>query len=306
MKKIATLGLLLILCGIIFQEKEKFLIIWDKISPWGTNHEVVLNKKNEYYRNYDFEFVQNTDNFSPYCKQDIYNIFYTIINSGNESFTFYCPKDYEECISDVKELANDQSKLSDINNYVHPFNSFEHIETEYDTTGRITVSITKTYNDSEIKAINEKVDSVASSIFNSNNTLEKNITLAHDYIINNSKYDTDRSDLDIVNYKSDIAYGPLLQGYGICGGYTDAMQLFLEKLGVKSYRVSSEKHIWNAVNLNDNWYNLDLTWDDPVVSDGSDALEYNFFLISTKKMLEIESTEHNFDQTVYYELKATE
>lgn len=107
--------------------------------------------------------------------------------------------------------------------------------------------------------------------------LQKNITLAHDYIINNSKYDTDRSDLDIVNYKSDIAYGPLLQGYGICGGYTDAMQLFLEKLGVKSYRVSSEKHIWNAVNLNDNWYNLDLTWDDPVVSDGSDALEYNFF-----------------------------
>lgn len=306
MKKVVMLGFLLIISGIVWGQKEKVLIVWDKISPLvGINREVTLTEKNEYYRDYDFDFVQNTDNFSPYCKQDIYNIFYTVINSGNDSFTFYCPKEYEDCITDVKELANDQTKLSDINNFVHPFNSFEHIETEYDSIGRVTINITKTYNEAEITTVKAKLDKITSEIFKESNTLEKNITLAHDYIINNSMYDTDRSDLDIIKYKSDTAYGPLLEGYGICGGYTDAMELFLEKLGVKSYRVSSEAHVWNAVNIGDDWYNLDLTWDDPVIDDGSQVLEHNFFLISTKKLLEIETEQHNFDQDVYYELKAS-
>lgn len=306
MKKVVMFGFLLIISGIVWEQKEKVLIVWNKISPLvGINREVALTEKNEYYRDYDFDFVQNTDNFSPYCKQDLYNIYYTIINSGNDSFTFYCPKEYEDCIEEVKELANNQTRLSDINNYVHPFNSFEHIETEYDSIGRVTINITKTYNENEIATVKAKIDSVSNEIFKDENSLEKNITMAHDYIINNSVYDTERSDLDIVKYKSDTAYGPLLEGYGICGGYTDAMELFLEKLGVKSYRVSSEEHIWNAVNINDNWYNLDLTWDDPVVDDGSQILEHNFFLIPTKKLLEIETEQHNFDQDVYYELKAS-
>ena len=44
-------------------------------------------------------------------------------------------------------------------------------------------------------------------------------------------------------YASDIAYGPLFEGYGICGGYTDAMELFLEKMGIESYKISSDQHV---------------------------------------------------------------
>lgn len=126
--------------------------------------------------------------------------------------------------------------------------------------------------------------------------------MAHNYIINNSIYDTNRSDQNVINYKSDLAYGPLIEGYGICGGYTDAMELILERLGIKSYKISSDNHVWNAVNLDNNWYHLDLTWDDPVVSDGSQILDHSFFLIETDKLLEIEKTQHRFDQDIYYEL----
>ena len=34
-------------------------------------------------------------------------------------------------------------------------------------------------------------------------------------------------------YKSNIAYGPLFENYAICSGYTDLMELFLEKLNIK-------------------------------------------------------------------------
>ena len=122
-------------------------------------------------------------------------------------------------------------------------------------------------------------------------------------IINTTQYDTPRASQGDTTYHSDIAYGPLFEGKAVCGGYTDAMQLFLEKLQVRSFRVSSEKHVWNAVYYNNKWLNLDLTWDDPVASDGKDYLEYDFFLINTTRLQQIETTEHTFDVSHYLELK---
>jgi len=49
-------------------------------------------------------------------KQDIKNIIYTVLNSGVDEFTFYCPEEYKNCTKEVKEIANDQVILSSINN----------------------------------------------------------------------------------------------------------------------------------------------------------------------------------------------
>lgn len=299
-KRIAELGILFILLGILFSYKDKFIAIMDiYLSP---KNEVVLGEANEYYRDYDFLFVQNTSNFEPSNMQDILNIYYTVINSGNSSFTFYCPKEYTGCIDDIQVLANDQTTLSDINNYVHPFNAFSHIETTYDSLGRITIDVVRSYTEEDIIKINNKVDELYSKLVVENAGVYNNILKVHDYIVEHTVYDSQRSDYNIVQYKSDIAYGPLFEGFAICGGYTDLMQLFLEKMGVKSFRVSSEKHVWNAVYYNNQWVNLDLTWDDPVSKYGVNSLEHNYFLISTSKLLSIETTEHVFDFRHYPEL----
>jgi hypothetical protein len=283
------------------KEDDIITLINTYLSPNNTT--VVLGDVNSYYRDYDFLYVQNTDNFSPTNKQDILNIYYTAINAGKSSFTFYCPSEYTDCIKEVDDLANNQDTLSNINNFVHPFNSFSHIETEYDSLGKVTITINKTYSTDEIQEINDKVDTLASQLINNNLSTYDNIKNIHDYIINNTKYDSDRSDNNIINYKSDTAYGPLFQGYAICGGYTDLMQLFLERMNIKSFRVSSDSHIWNAVYLNDTWLNLDLTWDDPVASDGNDYLEYNYFLVDTNTLLREENTQHIFDEEVFQEVK---
>lgn len=264
-------------------------------------NKIVLTS-NEYYKDKQFSFVQTTDDFVPHNSQDIINIFYTVINSGQDSFTFFCPKDYSNCTNDVKELASDQTKLSHINNFVHPYNGFKHIEIQYTSSGKVDINITKNYTQDEIDLINEKIDSVYDSIVSKQvSTIEK-IRIAHDYIINGSKYDSARSDFNIIKYKSDIAYGPLFQGYGICGGYSDAMILFLDKMGVDNFKVSSSHHVWNVVYVNDGWYHLDLTWDDPITSDGSDILQDEFFLLTSDQIIEKGGTEHIFDKTIYSEL----
>ena len=301
MKKYIILIFLIILFGFTFAFRKPLYNLY-RTYIVKEQKEVVLTANNDYSRDYSFNFVSLTDDFSPKNYQDLLNIYFTILNSGEDEFSFYCQDDYKECLTDIDNLANDQKTLSAINNFVHPFNSFKHLETTYDDYGKVTLKIDHIYNSSEIKLINAKVKEIETEIWNSTMNDEEKIKQAHNYIINNSKYDKDRSDNNIVNYKSDTAYGTLLEGYSLCGGYTDAMELFLEDLNIKSYKIASENHVWNAVNLNNTWYHLDLTWDDPITNDGSDILEYNFFLITTPELEEIENEQHNYDKAIYSEL----
>ena len=301
MKKYIVLLFLIILFGFTFAFRRPLYNLYRTYFV-KENKDVTLKESNDYTRDYDFNFVKRTDDFTPNEYQDLLNIYYTVLNSGVEEFSFYCPDEYSSCINDVDSLANNQKVLSTINNFVHPFNSFRHLETSYDDYGKVTLKIEHIYSNSDIKLIEAKVKEVESEIWNNSMSNEDKIKEAHNYIINNSKYDKDRSDNNIVRYKSDTAYGTLLEGYSLCGGYTDAMELFLEDMGVKSYKISSENHVWNAVNLDNAWYHLDLTWDDPITTDGSDILEYNFFLITTSELNELENEQHNYDKNVYSEL----
>lgn len=303
MKKLALLGLLFIFIGVFLMRKEDIYTIVNTLISKSTP--VEIGNKNKYYRDYDFMYVQNTDDFVPKSKQDILNIYYTIINAGKSTFTFYCPKEYESCLDEIESLANNQDELSDINNYVHPYNGFAHIETEYDTLGKVTLNIKKSYSLEDIELIDEKIDELMARLTNSSYPLETNIKNIHDYIIKTTKYDSIRSEKEDSVYKSDLAYGPLFQGHAVCGGYTDLMELFLERLNVKSFKVSSDSHIWNAVFLDNNWYHLDLTWDDPVAANGNDYLEHDYFLINTKQLLLLDTTQHVFNQEIYEELKET-
>ena len=290
MKKYIVLLILVILFGFTFAFRRPLYNLYRTYFV-KEEKEVTLTASNDYTRDYDFNYVKRTDDFTPSNYQDLLNIYYTVLNSGEEEFSFYCTDEYSECINDVDSLANNQKVLSTINNFVHPFNSFRHLETSYDDYGKVTLKIEHIYSNNDIKLINAKVKEIEKEIWNSSMSNEDKIKEAHNYIINNSKYDKDRSDNNIVKYKSDTAYGSLLEGYSLCGGSTDAMALFLEDLKIKIYKIASANHVWNALKLNDGWYHLDLTWDDP-----------NFFLITTSELSELEGEQHNYDKNVYSEL----
>lgn len=279
--------------------------------------EVYIPKANSYVKEEDFLFVQNIENFMPFSKGDLKNIYYTIVNNGWKEFTFYCPSEYVECLEDVKEISNDQDLLTHLNNYVHPYNGFSNVKTVISETGDITVSINYFYSEDQIKKINQQVDKIYNEIITNDMDTYTKILTIHDYIINNTKYDIERNNNGNSIYHSYIAYGPLLEGYATCNGYTDAMALFLEKMNIPNFKVAmtpeknsdTEGHVWNAVYLNDQWFHLDLTWDDPVSNDGTDYLQHKYFLITTSQLEEADTsgevivTEHQFKKNIYPELK---
>lgn len=256
----------------------------------------IIITSNNYFKSDGYSYLTLTDDFIAKDKQHIINILYTIINSGNNEFTFYCSDNYSTCIEDYEIIANDQALLSNINNFVHPFNSFKVLSSSYSNNGDIRILIEKKYSLNEMILLNDKVDEIIYNNLNSNMSDVKKIEVIHDYIINNSKYNGDTR----LNKANNI----LLDHEGLCSAYTDAMALFLYKLGYDNYKVASEDHIWNLVKLNNEWYHLDLTFDDPVTSDGSNVLKRNMFLISKTKLQQLDkSRSHIFDETVYVEAK---
>lgn len=266
------------------------------------NKATKLEASNDYYRDYNLSYLSATTSTEVNNDEELMDLYYSIINNGIDKFTFYCPEDYENCINDVVYLSNNQELLSNINSFVHPYNSFNTIKTEYDNLGRVTLEIDRSYDEDKIKAVNEKMQEIIDEEIKDEDDPKEIIKIVHDYIINNAKYDEKRADDKIIEYDSTTAYGVLLEGYGLCGGYTDAMALFLDYYEIPNFKVVSDNHIWNAVYLDGEWYHLDLTWDDPVSTFREDILEYTFFLISTYELEHLDTNQHVYNKDIFKEL----
>jgi len=269
----------------------------------NSNPDLIIAPSNEYYKDYDFKYVQRSNDYVPYSIKDIRNIFYSVINNGWEEFTFYCPSEYEDCVKDVQTISGNDTLLTNINNYAHPFNAFASIETTYDDSGEVNIKLNKLYNKDEITKIKTEVNRVIKSLINDSMTDREKIKTIHDYIINNTEYDKVRNETGNSAYDSNTAYGTLFDHFAICSGYADTMELFLTEFGIKNYKIASTTHVWNAVYIDNTWYHLDLTWDDPV-SDRGPILDYSYFLINNNQLKEAdgeEITTHNFDKTIYLE-----
>ena len=103
----------------------------------------------------------------------------------------------------------------------------------------------------------------------------------HDFIVKNCKY---RMEQGKFVYSS--AYGAIVNGEAACEGYSKAAKLLFDKVGIESAVVSGISdnaedpegpHMWNAVNINGDFYYLDCTWDDPVSKSGEEMVMYSYF-----------------------------
>ncbi len=255
-------------------------------------HDYAIEKinTNAYSLKRNFELVQITDDFIAKDKNHLLNIFYTILDSGKEEFYFYCDENYKECKEDVDSLIPNNSDidsiLSDINNFVHPYNSYK--------------SINITSNNQYLEDI--KKESITSTM----NEKEK-IKAFHDYIVNYTAYDFERANNmnspEFDNSTSHTAYGLLETKKALCGGYSDIMSIFLNQLGIPNIRISADNHVWNLLFLENKWYHLDVTWDDPVTNTGEQLLIYDYFLIPYETLLTTDPIEHKFNADIYIEAK---
>jgi len=138
--------------------------------------------------------------------------------------------------------------------------------------------------------VNEQVTQILSEILDpvmNEDQIEKAI---HDYIILNVAYDT--------TYTEHSAYAALFGGKTVCQGYALLAYKMLTQAGLQARIIggygSGESHAWNMVRVNNNWYNLDCTWDDPI-PDRPGEVQYDYYNLNDTEML----VEHTPDPGTY-------
>lgn len=257
-----------------------------------SKNDLVIKEPNSYKVDYTFENFNYKISYVPYNKEELIDIYFNVLNNGYNEFTFYCPKEYKSCTKDVESIGNDSKLMSNINNYVHPYNSFKTIKTKVSSNNEITLEIQKKYSEEKINKINELINNVISELdLNNIDDLTK-IERIHNYILNHTVYDKNTNNFDI-----NSAYGSLIEGHAVCSGYADAFSIFMNIYKIPNIRVSSENHLWNLVYINGKWLHIDLTWDDSE----NNKYDNNYFLITKEKLFSLDTKEHNFDESFFIE-----
>ena len=111
------------------------------------------------------------------------------------------------------------------------------------------------------------------------------IISVHDFIVNNAEYEKDNSSQNVYNM-----YGALIDYKAVCEGYAKGFKYLMDSLNIPCVVACgvgtnnegyTENHAWNYVFINEKWYALDATWDDPIIRGYgkiTDAIRYHYFL----------------------------
>ncbi len=147
------------------------------------------------------------------------------------------------------------------------------------------------YEAAKSKAIAEVID-------NNMTDVEKALAL-HDYLVQHMVYDQNANNNQGIEKRN--AYEALVNGIGVCQGYTLAYAALLEEVGINVDYCKSKNmnHIWNYVELEGNWYHVDLTYDDSAAASQTGETGYvshTYFLLSDDAMSKIPADKpHNWD-----------
>lgn len=124
-----------------------------------------------------------------------------------------------------------------------------------------------------IDPLQKKIDSAVSDILakaQGKSDYEK-VEIFHDSIVLNNDFMKAAEDDSDDYWKRYTIYGGFVDGMVQCEGYAKSMQYLCDLAGIESMVVvgtnsAGSSHAWNVIKLDGKWYNVDCTWDDPILS----------------------------------------
>ena len=154
-------------------------------------------------------------------------------------------------------------------NYVYAYNA---------STIGLDASLVYTYlaeDESGNYEISQVVNYFLSTYINDNMTdLEKEIAIIK-YLVETVEYDFEEyAKQDRYLNDSYKAYGALINKKAVCSGYAKAFDLLAKKCGLMTTIVTGDAmndyivgpHAWNQIYLDGDWYNVDVTFEDPLTN----------------------------------------
>ncbi|WP_374965563.1 transglutaminase domain-containing protein [Lysinibacillus sp. RS5] len=111
---------------------------------------------------------------------------------------------------------------------------------------------------------------------------------AHDFIVLSAEYSKETEGSQYSPYTL------LTENKGVCQAYALVLYRMLEMLDFEVQyvpgKVGEQLHAWVLVKLDNEWYHIDVTWDDPL-PDRKGEVRYNYFLVSDRQLAQ----DHSWD-----------
>lgn len=127
--------------------------------------------------------------------------------------------------------------------------------------------LTVNYTVSNTQDLNSKIDEIKTALnlylgnVSGKEGVEAEFAL-HDALGKDLTY-YEYQNLESVPQECHTIYGALVKKEAVCDGFSKALQILLDRKDIQNIIVlgslESESHAWNLVNLNGNWYHVDLT-----------------------------------------------
>jgi transglutaminase-like putative cysteine protease len=148
--------------------------------------------------------------------------------------------------------------------------------------------------------LEQKIESVVKELITPSMTDYQKELAIHDYLIENCEYDVEGYESGKIEADSFNAYGALCLGVAVCEGYAEAAALLLNRAGVETLVITGdsrgEKHAWNIVKIDGDYYHLDVTWNDPVQQNSISTIKYyDYFNLTDKEI----GKDHSWDKEKY-------
>jgi len=129
-----------------------------------------------------------------------------------------------------------------------------------------------------IKTFDDTVTEIMRKIGNDFETEFELEVAIHDYIVFNCEIASEDS------YLSNTVYGALTEKTAYSSGYASAFKYLMNKYELLCYIINGEAkrvpHSWNMVYINQNFYHVDVMWNDGDISYAEDLLFHAYFNVS--------------------------
>lgn len=171
------------------------------------------------------------------------------------------------------------------------------------TENSISLAIQYLYTDEQLEQTVEKADSIIKEIIAPEMTDYQKVLAVHNYVVKNTQYIGG----GIYGNEAYTAYGALVQGEAVCQGYTEAVNILLNRSGVYSMLVIGEGytfmdwrgHAWNIAKIGGSFYHIDATFDDLGVDESriksGKTWRYDYLNVTDSDIL----TDHYWDMNRY-------
>ncbi len=108
----------------------------------------------------------------------------------------------------------------------------------------------------------------------------------NDYICDNCEYNHEAAERDEVIANEHNAYGVFVEKKAVCEGYARAFQILCNRLGINCVSITGsvdeDLHQWNCIQLDNEWYHIDVTWNDS--EEYGNISRYDYFNLSTEQI----------------------